>query len=131
MAFKSCQPAQLHIQDRLSLALTQIEAGHQTIFGNIRIRRFSDGFNHSIQVAQCDQQTFQDVGALARFCELKFGTACDNLAAVLNEQLQRPFERQKTRFIIHQRQHLYTKSGLQRCKFIKLVEHLFRLSSAF
>ena len=38
LAFQGRQAAQLHVQDRLRLALTQIEARHQTLFCHIRIR---------------------------------------------------------------------------------------------
>ena len=119
--FQGCQAAELHIQDSLRLPFAQREAAHQALFGGLGVGGIADGGNDLIQVLQSDQQAGQDVGALARFSQVKLGTAADHFFAMLDKDLQRTLEGKQARHAIHQRQQLHAEGGLQGCELVQLI----------
>ncbi len=124
LALERRQTAQLHVEDRLGLQVGQLETLHQPFFGHVGIRRLADGLDHLVQVGQGDQQAFQDVRPRPGLGQLEFRAAGDDHPAVLDVELQRPFQREQPRLAVDQRQQLHAERRLQRRVLEELVEHL-------
>jgi len=65
LAFQSCQPAQLHIQNGLGLHLGQSKLFVSIVRGGLGVFALANGLNNRIHTPQGDAQSLQNMGALA------------------------------------------------------------------
>jgi len=86
--------------------------------------------NDFVQVCQRDEQPIQDVHPLFGFVQLVERAPGDYHLAVFQIMEEGALERKRARLSVYQSQQLHAESGLERCEFVQLVEHFFRLGSA-
>ena len=78
----------------VGLDLGQGERLHQVGARGLGRARGADGGDHRVDVVERDLETFEDVGAAAGSLQLELGAPGDDLLAVGDVLLQRPFQRQ-------------------------------------
>jgi len=102
-AFEGCEPAQLHIQNCLRLEFAQFKTLDQVRLGNIGILRFTDRFDHRVEIVKRDQIAIENM-LRARPSPNQNSCADNDRLAMFNENLQRTFQRERARLAIHQSQ---------------------------
>ncbi len=127
LALQGSQPAQLHVQDSLSLDLAQLEALDQPDPGGLHIRRLADDVDHFIQVFQRRPQPFQDMRPLAGFLQVVLAAPADDLLAMLQVNPHRLLEAQQARLAVHQGQHVDAEGGLHGGVLVQVAQDKFRL----
>ena len=85
LALEVGQLAELHLQDGPRLRLAQRKTAHQHRPRGVAAGGFADGADHRVEVVQRDDQTFEDVGALASLAQLELRPSRQHLLAVVEE----------------------------------------------
>ena len=126
-ALEARQPAQGQGQHRLGLPLAQPEPGLQLGGGDVLVGGAADRLDHLVEVVEADLEALRDVGALLRLVEIEPGAADDDVAAVVDEQLERLLEAQHDWAPFDDREHDHAERRLQRRVLVEVVqdaEHL-------
>ena len=90
------QALEAHVEDRLRLLRRELELLDQAGAGAVGVLRCADQLDDRVDVAERDQQAFEDVGAALGALELILGAPGDDLLLVLDvvahhlAQVQRP-----------------------------------------
>ena len=82
LALQSGQAAQRHVEDRLRLNLRELELIHQAGARRLRVLGGANQLDHRVEVAQRDQQTFQNVDARFGLAQLELRAPRDDPAAM-------------------------------------------------
>ncbi|MPM19418.1 hypothetical protein SDC9_65842 [bioreactor metagenome] len=82
----------MHIQNSLRLDFAQFEACDQILFGGFHILGFTDSADDLVQVIEGDEQTIQNVSPGLGFSQFIFRTTGNDVLAMFDVDLQRPFE---------------------------------------
>src|SRR5207245_7778598 len=80
-------------------------------------------FDRLVQVGETDLETLEDVGALLRALQIEPCPAEDDVAAVVDEELQGLLQAQHDRTPLDDRQHDHAKGRLQSRVLVKVVQH--------
>ena len=99
--------------------------GHEFGFGHWRRRRIADDGNELVNVRQRHRQAFKHVSAFARLAQGEDGAAGDDLAAVLQKDLDEVFQVAQLGLPIDERHHVDAKGVLQLRLFVQVVQHHF------
>ena len=128
LAVQTLQCLKTHIQNSLCLHIVQRKALHQC-FLRIVVTGANDTDNF-INIILCDQQTFQQMGALTRLTQIVLGAAGQHFHLECQILVDDLAQRQDFRLllVIHQSQQNDAEAALQRCLFKEMVQHHLRIS---
>ena len=110
---QTLQGFQPHVQNRLGLHVVQSEPGHQVLFGVVV--GLPDDLDDLVNVVLGDQQSLQQMGPFQRLVQIITGPAEDDLLLegdVLVQNVAQG-ENLRLRLVVHQRQHIDGKGGLE------------------
>ena len=121
-AIQALQLYEAHIADCLSLHLGEPEALHQILSGVVITG--TDNANDLVNVILCDQQAFQQMGALLGLAKVITGAAYDQVFLEAQIFVQNAAQIQNLRLglVVNQRQHIDGKAGLKRRLFKQTVQ---------
>ena len=95
---------------------------HQRGLGLGRRRRRLDQRDDLVDVRQRDGEAFEDVAAVARLAQLEARAPHDDLAPVLQEELEELLEIEQARLAVDQRDHVHAEAVLQLRQLVQVVE---------
>ena len=87
-AFEACELVEAEVEDGVGLAFAEGVFGDEFFTGFVAVGAGADDFDEVVEVAQCDAEAFEDVGAVFGFLEAVAGAAGDDVAAVLDEAFE-------------------------------------------
>ena len=117
------QLIQPHVEDGVGLDLGESETCDQGGLRFFAVAGRADDLDHFVDVADRDQQTFQDVGAGFRFRQLEPGPAGHHFQTVVDERLQDLAQVQRARPVVVDHQHLAAENAFHLRMGVKLVQH--------
>ena len=123
------QAAQPQIQDVLGLHLIQVEHGHQSALGGVRVVGGADHLDHLVDVHHRQQQSLDQMQPLLRLRAAEFAAAAHHQAAVVDPHLQHLLQTHRVRTAIHQRHVVHREVVLQRCVLEQLHEYHVRVGA--
>ena len=123
--------AQTHFHDGACLYFRKLETFHQVGYSLVRSLGSADDADYLVDVVRCDNQTFQDVGALFRLTQVIACAADNHFVAMFNEQVNQVFQIQQFRTSVNQCDVIHAKRSLQRCHLKQLVQHHAGVRIAF
>ena len=87
-----------------------------------RGRRRLDQRDHLVDVGERDGEALEDVPPLARLAQVEARAPDDDLAPVLQEELDELLEVQEPRLVVDQRDHVHAEAVLQLRQLVQVVE---------
>src|SRR6266700_5288025 len=105
------------------LPLGQPEPALQLGRGDLGVARGANGLDHLVQVVEADLETLEDVGALLGFFEVETSAAQDDVAPVVDEELQGLLQAQHDRATLDDGEHDHAEYLLQGGVLVQVVEH--------
>ena len=123
MPLQARQPSQGQGQHGPGLALGQTELRLQLVGRGLRVGRRADRLDHLVEVVEADLQALENVRPFLRFLQVELRAPHDDIAAVVDEELQRLLQAQHHRPSLDDRQHDHAERLLQRGVLVEVVEH--------
>ena len=99
--FESCQLAQTHLDDGVSLGLCETELLHKTVTGFLHSLGRADVLDDKVYDIQGLEQTFEDVGLLLGGIQVETGPAEHYFVAVADEIFDEVLEVEQLRAAVH------------------------------
>ena len=109
LALERGQRAQAHLEDRVGLALAELEARHQLPRAVAVSSEAADDRDDLVEVVEGDREALEEMGPRLGLREVVGRAPDDHLAAEVDEVAQRLLDRQKLRATVHQRQQFTPK----------------------
>ena len=123
LALERGEAAQLHVEDGLGLALAEVEGRLlQAVARRFGRGRLADGAMTASRLSMRLEQALEDVRAVLRLLEVELAAAADDLAAVVDEELEGRLEADRARLAVDQGQHVHGEGGLHRRVLVEGVE---------
>ena len=104
VALQLREPPERHVEDGFGLPLGQPELGLQVSAGGLSVSRGPDRRDHLVQVVEGDLEALEDVGPFLRLLQLEPSAADDDVAAMVDEELEHLLQPQDQRPAIDQRE---------------------------
>ena len=123
VALECGEVAQPQIDDSLSLLVGEPEACGEAHFGGVCVLAGADDADDLVEVADGDQQTFQDVGPLLGFVKLEARPADDDFLLVRDVVTQHVAQAEGLGHPVREGQHVDPERGLHGRVLEQLVEH--------
>lgn len=120
--FQAGEPAQLHVEDRLGLALAEAERLHQARLGLLAGLAAADDGDDLVDHVDGAQQAFDDVQAGLVAGEQEAAAADDHVDAVLDPALHQALEPDRARAAAVEGDHVDAEVVLERGVLPQLVE---------
>ncbi len=120
------EPLQAQVQDGARLDLGEVEPAHQPGAGLLRIGRTADQRDDLIQVAQCLEQSLEDVRAGLGPFQAVTRPAGDDVALVVEVVADDLAQAQRAGHAVHQRDGVHAEGALHRGVLVELVQHHHR-----
>ena len=95
---------------------------HQGVARDVGVLRGADDLDHAIDVHHGEAQALDDLAARSRFAQVEQGATRDDLAAVIDEDLERLAQGQHHRATVDDREHVRRERCLQRRELEQIVE---------
>src|SRR2546422_318473 len=122
VALETGQALEAHVEDGLRLELREREGRHQALARGGGVDGGADDADRLVQVLDRDLEASQDVEPLLGLAQIVDRAADDDLAAVLQEHLQRVLQAEQLRPPLDDRQHVHAERFLQRRVLVELVQ---------
>ena len=123
VSLECSEPAQLHLQDCISLYLGQAMAVLQLLAGCRRIGCRTDQGNDRIELVKGQKETEEDVITFFGLAQEITGATLDRLDPEVEKHLQHLAKREQNRLTIHQRQHVGTEVALKWRELEQIVQN--------
>ena len=130
LALERGEAGKPHVQDRLGLALGQVELRHEVRPRDLGVGRGADRLDDRVEVVERLLEALEDVGPVARLAEVELGPPPDDLAAVLDVVLEDRLEGQRLGLPVDQGQHVHVERALERGVLEQVVQHAVRVRLA-
>src|SRR5918997_2668698 len=122
LALHSGEPLQAEVQDRLRLALGELEVLHQVVARRLHAARLPDGRHHLVEVEERDQQPLEDVRPRLRPLELVPRPAGDDLELVVDVVLEDRPVRERLRHAINEGHQVHAEALLHLGVLVEVVQ---------
>jgi hypothetical protein len=96
--------------------------GHQPLLGDVGVLRAADDLDHPVDVHHRQAEALDDLAPGLGLAQIEQGPAGDDVAAVLDEDLERAAQRQHHRAAVDDRQHVDAERALQRGRLVQVVQ---------
>ena len=127
VALKRREALQLHFQNRLRLALRELEASHQSFAGILGRLGSANQLDDGVEVRKRLQKAFQDMRALLSLAQIVLSAPPHHVHAVVNEKLDRLDQRKRARLAVDDGQHDHAEIFLKLRVLVEVVQDDFRL----
>src|SRR5918998_1299216 len=116
------EPLQAQVQDRLRLALGELEVLHQVVARRLYAARPPDSRHHLVEVEERDQQPLEDVGPRLRPLELVLRPAGDDLELVVDVVLEDRPVRERLRHAVNEGHQVHAEALLHLGVLVEVVQ---------
>lgn len=123
LPLEGCEPAQLHVEDRLGLDVVDVEQLDQAGTRDVDGLRRPDQRDDLVEGIECLDQTTQDVGPFVGLAQPVPGAPHDDIELVVDVQADQLVQAQRARHTVDDRQHVGAEAGLQLGVLVEVVQH--------
>ena len=127
LPLESCELAETHLDDCSSLHIGEAECSHELVLRLFHALRRTDDIDDLVDHIKSLEETFEDMGSLARLLEVELCPSHDNLMTMSDEVLDQLLKVEGTRSAVHEGDIVHREARLKRRILVKHVEHHIRI----
>ncbi len=120
------EAGEAHVENRLRLALGQLEPLPQSLAGRLRIPRLTNDLDHLIDVVDGDLESLEHMLPVLGRAQIVLAAAHHDLVAMLEEVLQHLLQRHDPGHPVHEGQHDHAEGRLHLRVLVQLIQHDIR-----